>query len=116
VAPVHVQSLGTPWRVRHEVQLPLDKHQRDEDDWLQGGDSSKSASKTDNRSDTSDVDHCSSVMHASYNPMPCSHSGSMQLWGEYPTRAVMPVWIRPAQRVCATCSNHDDLPIINREQ
>ncbi len=43
VAPVHVQSLGTPWRVRHEVQLPSDEHQRDEDDQLQGGDSSKSA-------------------------------------------------------------------------
>jgi hypothetical protein len=26
VAPVHVQSLGTPWKVRHEVQLPLDEH------------------------------------------------------------------------------------------
>ncbi len=72
MAPVHVQSLGTPWRVRHEVQLPLDEHQRDEDDWLQGGDSSKSASKTDNRNDTSDVDHRSSVMHACYNPMSCA--------------------------------------------
>jgi hypothetical protein len=54
------------------VQLPLDEHQRDEDDWLQGGDSSKSASKTDNRNDTSDVDHRSSVMHACYNPMSCA--------------------------------------------
>ncbi len=99
MAPVHVQSLGTPWRVRHVVQLPLDEHQRDEDAWLQGGDSSKSASKTDNRSDTSGVDHRSSVMHVSYSPMSWSHSGSMQLWGEYPTRAVMPVQIWPALRV-----------------
>jgi hypothetical protein len=44
------------------------------------------------------------------------HGHTQALWGEYPTRAVMPVRIRPAQRVCATCSNHDDLPIINREQ
>jgi hypothetical protein len=101
VATVHVRSLGSPRRDRHEVQLPLDEHQQDEDDWLRGGDSSKSASETDSRSNTSDVDHGSSVVHGSYNPMSWSGSGSSQLWGQYPMRAAMPVRIRPAVTVCA---------------
>jgi hypothetical protein len=101
VATVHVQSLGPPRRDRHEVQLPLDEHQQDEDDWLRGGDGSKSASETDSRSNTSDVDHGSSVVHGSYNPMSWSGSGSSQLWGQYPMRAAMPVRIRPAVTVCA---------------
>jgi hypothetical protein len=94
VAPVHVRSLVPPRRDRHEMKLPFDEHQRDEDDWLRG-DSLKSNSETDNRSDTSDIDH------GSYNPMLWSGLGSSQLWGQYPTRAVMPVRIRPAVTVCA---------------
>jgi hypothetical protein len=100
VAPVHVRSLVPPRRDRHEMKLPFDEHQRDEDDWLRG-DSLKSNSETDNRSDTSDVDRGSSVVHGSYNPMLWSGLGSSQLWGQYPTRAAMPVRIRPAVTVCA---------------
>jgi hypothetical protein len=32
--------------------------------------------------------------------MSWSHSGSMQLWGVYPTRTVMPVQIQPALSIC----------------
>jgi hypothetical protein len=100
VAPVHVRSSVPPRRDRHEMKLPFDEHQRDEDDWLRG-DSLKSKSETDNRSDTSDADHGSSAVHGSYNPMLWSGLGSSQLWGQYPMRAAMPVRIRPAVTVCA---------------
>ncbi|KAH8960388.1 hypothetical protein BDL97_06G129700 [Sphagnum fallax] len=100
VAPVHVRSLVPPRRDRHEMKLSFDEHQRDEDDWLRG-DSLKSNSETDNRSDTSDIDRGSPVMHGSYNPMLWSGLGSSQLWGQYPTRAAMPVRVRPAVTVCA---------------
>ncbi|CAK9220754.1 unnamed protein product [Sphagnum jensenii] len=108
-APVHVRNLGvrsSSNRDRHEVLPPLSEHQHDEDEWLRG-ESSKATTETDNRSDKSEVDHASSIVHGSYNPM--SWSNSSDLWGmmhlpsmsRMPAGAAMPVRLRPSVTVCA---------------
>lgn len=90
-------------RDRHEVQVPVDEHQQDEDNWLRG---ESSMPDIDSRSESSEADHGSAVVHGSYNPM--SWSGSANWWGSMRspsmTRmpgAAMPVRLRPAVTVCA---------------
>ncbi|BBN06167.1 hypothetical protein MPTK1_3g18950 [Marchantia polymorpha subsp. ruderalis] len=66
----------------HEVPLPLDEHQRDEEEWLRG-DTPKPKQQSDASDsgvgDSSDKDRSGPMAHSSYNPMMWS-SSSPQWW------------------------------------
>jgi hypothetical protein len=104
-APVNLRPVPIR-RDRHEVPVPYDDHQRDEDEWLRG-ESSKSNRDADGRNDSLDKEHGSAVVHGSYNPMSWSGSGSSHSWWSnnlqppttMPRGAAMPVVLRPAVMV-----------------
>lgn len=93
-----------PVPIRREVAVPYSDHQRDEDEWLRGGDTS---SKSTQEKEDQQQQHGSSVVHGSYNPMSWSAgSGGTPWWSHapsmpHPRGAAMPVVLRPAVMVCA---------------
>jgi len=94
-----------PVPIRREVAVPYSDHQRDEDEWLRGGDSSSKSTREQEKEDQQQ--HGSSVVHGSYNPMSWSAgSGGTPWWSHapsmpHPRGAAMPVVLRPAVMVCA---------------
>ncbi|XP_024400888.1 uncharacterized protein [Physcomitrium patens] len=105
---VNLQSVPSMRRDRHEVAVPYDVHQRDEDEWLRG-DTSKASRDVDNRSDSLEKEHGASAVHGSYNPMSWSGTGGPNWWNTMHRPAMssasrktaMPVVLRPAVMVCA---------------
>jgi hypothetical protein len=65
----------------HEVSLPLDEHQRDEDEWLRG-DTPKPKNEPESI-DNSEKDRNASMVHSSYNPMMWSSTAPQ--WWNVPT-------------------------------
>lgn len=108
-APVNLRPVPIRRDTRHEVAVPYDDHQRDEDEWLRGESSKSSRDADEKEQQQQQQQHGSAVVHGSYNPMSWSGSGSSHNWWSnlhppttmQPRGAAMPVVLRPAVMVCA---------------
>ncbi|XP_024539615.1 double-stranded RNA-binding protein 5-like [Selaginella moellendorffii] len=78
VIPTQLRSIPTVIRRdRHDISVPLEEHQRDEDEWLRGG---SSESKQDDRRELRDSEASSSSFSSMWSNPSSSHSRS-PWWG-----------------------------------